>query len=540
MLVSLVTLNLHYVALANSHRQHEIIDAPQQINSAKSLLECNQTTDETRLEAYRNLFPLLYITGEMAQAETVAVEASKRFPGRGFYALIGDARLALGDCDGAIEAYEENVRNVGVYSHGEFVLLGLALLQCGKRAAARDIATRVLSKGNLLLPGKLLESVEAIAHLTQGGNGCDPANGNYCVPKKKLTMARETAAYAHAIFAEDSYLTEKYEKGHTHSEIAMSLAPLWVQWPFYCARYQRVFGDSYTSNITVTEPHLRDWADMWIPEVKTLETANGKGALALQKIVKELRRYECSDEFIHMELENFYGKEAARKGVSELTYSPQNYQYGTFFFTGFLSLFEHEKIQPAVEATVRSGGEYLMLGANVGNEAFYGALHYGLKTRAVEIHCNLVDKARAVMEAYVPKQGYDIAFECQDAMKTDVSKARIVYLDNEIWDNFLTTKIYGKLGAELPDGALVIGWKADVHAAEHGWIDRGQVKVESSWSGDPEPVFVLEKVSIAAMEERKRLHRSAIVTCVTYLTEEWLPYLEQLLNSIYLPLITHF
>ena len=100
-----------------------------------------------------------------------------------------------------------------------------------------------------------------------------------------------------------------------------------------------------------------------------------------------------------MELENFYGKEAARKGVSELTYSPQNYQYGTFFFTGFLSLFEHEKVQPAVEATVRSGGEYLMLGANVGNEAFYGALHYGLKTRAVEIHCNLVDKARVSLSA---------------------------------------------------------------------------------------------------------------------------------------------
>lgn len=160
-----------------------------------------------------------------------------------------------------------------------------------------------------------------------------------------------------------------------------------------------------------------------------------------------------------------------------------------------------------------------MLGANVGNEAFYGALHFGLKTRAIEIMCNLVDKAKAVKAQFAAK--HRIEFECMDCLKADISHAKLVYLDNEIWDNFLTTEVYRKMGTELPVGALVIGWKKDVHQPNHGWKDLGSIGVLTSWSDDLQDVFVLERTTLQEADAHKEgVKTSEAPTPGTQLTED--------------------
>ena len=88
-----------------------------------------------------------------------------------------------------------------------------------------------------------------------------------------------------------------------------------------------------------------------------------------------------------------------------------------------------------------------------------------------------------------------MSFECNDCLKVDISKAKLVYLDNEIWDSFLTTEIYRKMGTELPLGALVIGWKEHVHQTDHGWKNHGAVGVKTSWSDDLMDVYILERTA---------------------------------------------
>ena len=76
-------------------------------------------------------------------------------------------------------------------------------------------------------------------------------------------------------------------------------------------------------------------------------------------------------------------------------------------------------------------------------------------------------------------------------------------MDNEIWDNFLTTAVYRKLGTELPIGAIVIGWKQNVHQPGHGWRDLGQFGVKTSWHDSRMPVYILERISVEEMEREK-------------------------------------
>lgn len=244
-----------------------------------------------------------------------------------------------------------------------------------------------------------------------------------------------------------------------------------------------------------SSPREKDFVRRWQAEVDAVELGTGVGAAAMVAVHRELREYECSEEFIQMNLKNFDRPiDLQTSAIPGIAYSPQNFQYGTFYYHGFVMLFEHPKVQPHVERAVAGRSEFLMLGANVGNEAFYGALAYGLRTRAVEILCDLVEKAKAVQLRHVPPEKFELTFECNDCLKVNMEHAKLVYIDNEIWDNFLTTALYRKMGKELPVGALVIGWHKNVHQIEDGWKDLGSVQVATSWASTFSNVYVLERV----------------------------------------------
>jgi len=320
-----------------------------------------------------------------------------------------------------------------------------------------------------------------------------PRSCGYCLHGDTDESVRSLVAFAQTNWAEYRWLKKDYKAAHAFSMRALRLDPFWEQWPFYCSKWQLYLGEQAKPDVHKS-PEAKRFLKSWGEEITAVEQNTGVGRQELIDIVKELRRYECSDEFINMELENFYNPLDFKTSMeSGARYTPQNYQYGTFFYNGFMQLFESRKIKPYITQAIKDNEEYLMLGANVGNEAFYGALQYGLRTRAIEIMCNLVEKAKSVKERFASK--FDISFECMDCLKADISKAKVVYLDNEIWDNFLTTAIYEKMGTELPVGAIVMGWKPNVHNLEHGWEDMGSVGVLTSWSDDLQDVFVLRRVA---------------------------------------------
>ena len=84
----------------------------------------------------------------------------------------------------------------------------------------------------------------------------------------------------------------------------------------------------------------------------------GVGRTELINVVHELRHYECDDAFISSHLRVIYKPQDPPQDESRvLAYSPLNYQYGTFFYHGFMQLFESPLIKPFVMDSVAKNHE---------------------------------------------------------------------------------------------------------------------------------------------------------------------------------------
>ena len=450
-------------------------------------------------DKWLQLIKLLHQEGRPKEAESYAVQALQRtkLSPPQLYTLIGDSRIAFADCPGALNAYESAVddNNEGLEP---WIQLTLGYWRCGQPENARGVSDRLLLDTDALNSAHPSDSREAVQHLLGEPEECQ---GKHCniledEDEDELEYVIEVVAFAHSNFAEYAWIHKKYDTANMHSMLAQELDVSWEQWPFYCSKWQKFFGARRTQPTSKSE---HEFVDMWQEELHAVANSSGVATGQLVKVVSALREYECSDPFITLELNQLYKPLDFKSAVSSgAAYSPQNYQYGTFFYNGFKMLFEHAKVKPHVTRMVKDNSEFLVLGGNCGNEAFYGALEYGLRTRAIEILCHLSTKAKKIQDELAPDAG--IAFECQDCLKSDMSEAMLVYLDNEIWDSFLTTEIYRKMGTELPVGALVIGWQKNVHQINHGWIDRGVVKVEASWTA-----HMLERVENISRDARTDL-----------------------------------
>ena len=79
-----------------------------------------------------------------------------------------------------------------------------------------------------------------------------------------------------------------------------------------------------------------------------------------------------------------------RNDDSRVSYSVENFAYGVCFFQGFKSLFKYAR--PAASElgnTHENQGTALVIGSNVGSEAFYFSLWLRVRTIGVEILCDL-------------------------------------------------------------------------------------------------------------------------------------------------------
>jgi len=163
---------------------------------------------------------------------------------------------------------------------------------------------------------------------------------------------------------------------------------------------------------------------------------------------------------------------------------------------------EHPFIQPKWSTMVTSKSQFMVLGSNIGNEVFFGALMFGVETVGVEILCPLVDIAESLRKKHASDA--PITFVCSDAMKADVSRAMVVYIDNEVWEEFLTKALFEKLGRELPVGAIVISYHKNVVMEPERWIQTLRpVTVEASW-GDS-TMYVMERAAESSVSSHSEL-----------------------------------
>jgi len=342
-----------------------------------------------------------------------------------------------------------------------YVNLAHTMMSCGELRPAKQLSTEILAG-------------------TPESRSVDQTTGK---------IDDSLAAWAHANLAHNIWLSEGIagtEEAFSHARQAMALRQHWQQWPFYCAEWG-----------VQNEGHGTHYNNAWSAEAKVLSSKPG-----MSKVIQKLRQEECASSFIISQLKTFFDRKvesADRNGgletQTQYRYSPSNYQYGTFFFTGFQVLFESDTIKPYVERAHENGSRFVVLGSNLGNEAIYGALGYDLDTTGYEILCGLVDVGKNALSGN--DLGSDVApidLVCSDALKADLKDTSIVYVDNEAWDEYLTISLYKGMAEKLDPGAVVIGWKETSIIKDGFWENLGTVAVPASWAGKgSQDVYVLKR-----------------------------------------------
>ena len=247
---------------------------------------------------------------------------------------------------------------------------------------------------------------------------------------------------------------------------------------------------------------------------------------ALARVVRSLRALECSPDFLSHTVSEWIeasagsreddedaaaeGKvvcaadgadaRAARPGAPK--YNVENYSWGALFAESFLALLRSPAAAPAMRDARSTRRPLVVLGSNIGYEAFYASLGAGLRTVGYEILCHLVDAAIEARDRLAPQHAASAAFVCGDALAADVSDAAAVYLDNDSWDAALTRAVVAKLWREMPSDALLLLWRfeapdasAEARRFAARWSEVDAVPMHATWSlaSDRRVVRVLKR-----------------------------------------------
>ncbi|GBG92057.1 hypothetical protein CBR_g54312 [Chara braunii] len=134
----------------------------------------------------------------------------------------------------------------------------------------------------------------------------------------------------------------------------------------------------------------------------------------------------------------------------------ENFAYGSTPYSSWRQLFVHPVVQDSVVDALKDDKEYIVWGSSLGWLAFYGNLTYGLRTAGYELLESRVRIAKALTNKHKMR---GIEFLTLDLLESDLSKAAIVMLTSQCWDDSLHRQAAEKLRRELPVGAMVIDYK---------------------------------------------------------------------------------
>ena len=107
----------------------------------------------------------------------------------------------------------------------------------------------------------------------------------------------------------------------------------------------------------------------------------------------------------------------------------------------------------------------LVIGSNVGSEAFYFSLWLRVRTIGVEILCDLNDLADKMRNEFdIPKHALE--FICEDALSETLipqfQRAGIVWLDDQTFDRDLVLALGSRLSQYVSSESTIITYRPDI------------------------------------------------------------------------------
>lgn len=192
-------------------------------------------------------------------------------------------------------------------------------------------------------------------------------------------------------------------------------------------------------------------------------------------------------------------------------FSLDNFMYGVVFVHGLKSFFKLSRpVVRAVHLSRQRDSYFLMLGSNVGTEAFFAALWLRLRTVGVDILCGLVDEAQRIRtRSEIPR--HILRFECGDASDEKilpdsiVSAAGVVYVDDATWDLRNIHRVATRLAMHLSSDAIVITFRPNAFLSIRGrgekecFEHKGASHVIASWGAYPDGLVPIAMIGATGL-----------------------------------------
>ena len=209
-----------------------------------------------------------------------------------------------------------------------------------------------------------------------------------------------------------------------------------------------------------------------LAEEKAALAALGADGARLAAVVARVRQREGSGKFLRSVRD-------AAKELQHPVYSPENFGYGMVFWPQFAT-FVRKALSPA--AAMPRWDKVLVLGSNLGSEAFFLAHAFPAATVVgVDILCPLVEFAQGLARELEHGGAGSLSFVCGDALAlapglvrsrggvgengADNSAATLVWVDDQVWDTPLASRLASRLARRLRAGDVVVDF-ASVHREE--------------------------------------------------------------------------
>lgn len=181
-------------------------------------------------------------------------------------------------------------------------------------------------------------------------------------------------------------------------------------------------------------------------------------------------------------------------------YECRTFTYGSTYFTSWLRVMRHPSITSVVETAMqatqgsRDGEaqrhEFVVLGSSIGWQTLWAAVTFGLRSVGYELMEHRVQVALLAADRLNDNDTRSLVqFRQRDALKSDLSKAAVVYLTDLIWEDYLCTSVGAHVKAQLQASPGVVGSVIIISNKYSSWRKFnfrhvGQLQVPVTWQNN--------------------------------------------------------
>merc|ERR1712060_289983 len=114
-------------------------------------------------------------------------------------------------------------------------------------------------------------------------------------------------------------------------------------------------------------------------------------------------------------------------------YSCSTFTYGSTYYSSWLRVMRFPVVLDALQNAREQSGEVIVLGSSLGWQTLWTALTFGVKTIGYELMRHRVEAAQRAADGLPIEL---VEFRKEDALSSDLSNARIIYLTDLVWEEY--------------------------------------------------------------------------------------------------------